>query len=223
MQNPLDKNPKSYEFQNPKLHEAIAAAGHVTLEFGTGDTPLFESQGEKLFSADNLYIGVNLDSKQHESLAGKVESINGFAVLSEKNEDGNIDQLPIPDECVDTVFMANVFGEPDSEYIMQAFKRADGKYKGNSDIDSKSETLNEVMRLLKDDGCIVILENNTPYGAGFSGNYDAMVRVLEDKGFYVVDAINQEDDNWEELVAQFAKPVEWWSHSSYLVIAQKSK
>lgn len=119
--------------------------------------------------------------------------------------------------------MANVFGEPDSEHIMEPFKQADGKYKGNSGIDSKIETLIEAKRLLKDDGCIVVLENNTPYGSGFSGNYDSMVKLLEDKGFRVIDAINQKDDNWEKLVAQFAKPVEWWSGSSYLVIAQKSE
>lgn len=219
----VEKQPDIHEQQVSKLHEAIATASHVTLEFGTGDMPLFESQSEQSFNADNLYIGVNLDSKQHNHLAEKVESIDGFAVLSEKNEDGNIDQLPIPDKSIDTVFMANVFGEPDSEHIMESFKHSDGLYKGNSDINSKTETLSEAKRLLKEDGRIVVLENNTPYQAGFSGNYDSMVKLLTDSGFNVVAAINQKDDDWEELVTQFAKPVEWWSYGSYLVIAQKSE
>lgn len=221
MQHFVEKPPDIHELQVSKLHEAILAASHVTVEFGTGDMPLFESQSQRSFNADNLYVGVNLDSKQHKHLAEKVEDIDGFAVLSEKNESGSINRLPIPDESVDMVFMANVFGEPDSEHIMGQFKHADGLYKGNSDIKSKTETLNEANRLLKKDGRIVVLENNTPYRAGFTGNYNSIVKLLENSGFHVVDAINQKDNSWKELAAQFAKPVEWWSDDSYLVVAQK--
>lgn len=223
MKNLVEKQPGTHELQVSKLHEAIDAASHVTVEFGTGDTPLFELQTEHSFNANNLYVGVNLDSKQHKHLAAKTEAINGFAVLSEKNEHGTIDQLPIPNGSVDMVFMANVFGEPDSEHIMEQFKGIDGLYKGNSDIDSKTETLNVAKRLLKDGGRIVILENNTPYQAGFSGDYDSMVQLLRDSGFDTITAINQKDEDWGELVTQFAKPVEWWSYGSYLVIAQKSE
>ena len=223
MQYSVEKQPDIHELQVSKLHEAIAAANHVTVEFGTGNMPLFESQNGQTFNAQNLYIGVNLDSKQHKHLADKIEDIDGFAVLSEKNEEGNINRLPIPDESVDTVFMANVFGEPDSEHIMEPFKHSDGLYKGNSDISSKTETLKEAQRLLKVGSKIVVLENNTPYEAGLSGKYSSMVKLLEDNGFHIVDAINQKDEDWEELVSQFAKPVEWWSWGSYLVIAQKSE
>lgn len=132
-----------------------------------------------------------------------------------------MDQLPIPDKSVDMVFMANVFGEPDSEYIMEKFKHADGKYRGNSDINSKIETLTEASRMLKEGGRVVVLENNTPYAAGFTGKYDSMVKLPEDSGLHVVSAINQKDNGWEELVGQFAKPDEWWSYGSYIVIAQK--
>jgi hypothetical protein len=222
MQQIVEKQPDIHELQVSKLHEAIAQAEHVTVEFGTGDMPLFESQDAQTFNAQNLYVGVNLDSKQHKFLADKIEDIDGFAVLSEKNKDGNIDKLPIPDGTVDTIFMANVFGEPDSEYIMEPFKHADGLYRGNSDIDSKTATLKEAKRLLKEDGMIVVLENNTPYAAGFSGNFETMAELVEEAGFHVVDAINQKSDNWEEIVLPFAKPVEWWSYGSYLVLAQKS-
>lgn len=222
MQQLVEKQPDIHELQVSKLHEAIAQAEHVTVEFGTGDMPLFESQDAQTFNAKNLYVGVNIDSKQYKFLADKIEDISGFAVLSEKNEDGNIDQLPIPDESVDTIFMANVFGEPDSEYIMEPFKHADGLYKGNTDISSKTETIKEARRLLKEGGRIVILENNTPYTAGLSGNYDSMVNLLEEAGFHVVDAINQKNVDWEEMVSPFAKPVEWWSYGSYFVLAQKS-
>jgi hypothetical protein len=119
--------------------------------------------------------------------------------------------------------MANVFGEPDSEHIMVPFKHSDGLYRGNSDISSKTETLHEAMRLLKEGGRMVVLENNTPYKAGISGNHDSMVKLLEGCGFHIVEAVNQKDNDWEELVSPFAKPDEWWSYSSYIVIAQKSE
>ena len=221
MQQIVEKQPDIHELQITRLHEAMVQAEHVTVEFGTGDMPLFESQDAQAFNAQNLYIGVNIDSKQHKYLADRVESIDGFAVLGKKSEDGNIDSLPIPEKSVDTVFMANVFGEPDSEYIMEPFKHADGLYRGNSNIESKTATLEEAKRLLKDGGRIVVLENNTPYGAGFSGNYDSMVKILEGAGFHVAVAINQKSVDWGELVTPFAKPVEWWSYGSYIVIAQK--
>lgn len=56
MQNPLDRKLDSHEFQNSKLHEAITAASHVTLEFGTGDMPLFEFQSERSFNADKFML-----------------------------------------------------------------------------------------------------------------------------------------------------------------------
>lgn len=221
MTNLVEKHPNTRELQAAKLHEAIGQAERITVEFGTGDMPLFESQDTQVFNAQNLYIGVNIDSNQHKFLADKVEGIDGFAVLSEKDEEGHIEQLSLPDQSIDTVFMANVFGEPDSKHIMEPFKHADGLYKGNTDLNSKIATLHEAERLLKEGGRIVILENNTPYAAGFSGKFETMTTLLEQAGFHVIDAINQKSDNWEEIVSPFAKPVEWWSHGSYLVLAEK--
>lgn len=213
--------PASLELQASKLYEAISSAEHVTVEFGTGDMPLFDIQDTHTFDARNLYVGINIDSKQHKFLTEKVRDIDGYALLSEKNKEGSIDKITIPDNSVDTVFMANVFGEPDSQHIMEPFKDSDGLYRGNTDLTSKIDTLHEAGRLLKEGGKVVILENNTPYKAGFSGNYDSMMSLLEDEGLRVVDAVNQKDADWAELVTQFAKPAEWWSHSSYIVIAQK--
>lgn len=211
----------SLELQASKLHEAINSADYVTVEFGTGDMPLFDIQDTLTFDARNLYIGVNIDPKQHKFLAEKVKDIEGYALLSDKNEEGRIDKLTIPDNSVDTIFMANVFGEPDSQHIMQPFKDSDGLYKGNTNLTSKIETLHEARRILKEGGKIAILENNTPYNAGFSGNYNSMTSLLEDAELQVIEAVNQKDGDWAELVSQFAKPAEWWSYSSYIVIAQK--
>lgn len=210
-----------HELQVTKLHEAIAAADHVTVEFGTGSMPLFEAEGGTSFNRDNLYVGINLDSKQHNYLASTIESVDGFAVLGETGMTGGIDRLPIVDSSADTVFMANVFGEPDSPHIMEQFKDINGQYRGNSTIDAKVQTLEEARRLLKPGGRIVVLENNTPYMGGFTGKYDSMVKLLEKAGLAVVDAVNQQDDDWVALVSQFAKPVAWWSYGSYLVVAQK--
>jgi hypothetical protein len=219
----IEKHPDIHEQQVSKLHEAIAAAGQVTVEFGTGRLPLFESQSSHTFNANNLYIGANLDSKQHKFLADRIEGTDGFAVLSEKNDAGNINKLPIPDASADMVFMANVFGEQDSEHIMELFKNAERRYMGSSSIDAKTQTLIEAKRLLKDNGKLVILETNTPYegAVGRKEPYKTMAALLEKSGFKVTDTIDRSNEDWQELASQFAEPSEWWSYASYMVVAQK--
>ena len=56
-----------HEAQTAKLLEAVETAHSVTVEFGTGEYPLFEAvMGARTFDEDDLYIGVNIDSKQHK-------------------------------------------------------------------------------------------------------------------------------------------------------------
>ena len=218
-----EKQPSSKEAETVGLHEAIRHANTVTLEFGTGDSPLFTTSA-RTFDEDNLYIGVNIDPKQQECLADKVGAVHGFSVLSELKE-GAIAELPVPDESVDMVYMANVFGEPDSEFIMDRFKGEDGRYKGNSDIEAKAKTLKEASRVLKPGGCIVILENNTPYttrGVGVDA-HSAAIALVEASGLSVVDALDQKSEDWEKVVSQFVKRIDWWwSFQSYLIIAAKA-
>jgi ubiquinone/menaquinone biosynthesis C-methylase UbiE len=197
-------------------------ASSVTLEFGTGDAPLFSSQDSIRFDSDNLCIGVNIDSKQNEYLTDRVKDVHGFAVLAQI-VDGAVERLPISDESVDVVFMGNVLGEPESEFIMEEFKEADGRYKGSSSIESKVRTIQEAARILKKAGRLVILENNTPYTDRAHRNepYSGTVKLLETSGLEIVEAIDRKDDGWVEIAGQFAKLNGWWSDNSYLVIAKK--
>lgn len=206
-----------------RLLEAMQIANTVTVEFGTGDLPLFSAQEAVSYNFDNLYIGVNVDSKQHDYLVNRVEKIQGIAILA-SFENKVIEKLPIPDASVDVVFMANVLGEPESEYIMHDFKHGDGKYKGSSSIESKVQTLHESARILKDTGYLVVLENNTPYTDWRNREepYSNTVDLLKVAGLEIVDAIDQRDESWNEVVGQYAKPNEWWSYNSYLVVAKSS-
>ncbi|HEX7484302.1 MAG TPA: hypothetical protein VF281_04055 [Candidatus Saccharimonadales bacterium] len=199
-------------------------ADAVTVEFGTGDAPLFSAQDTVKYDSDNLYIGINVDSKQHDYLASRVDDIQGLAVLA-NFEDKVIEKLPIPNASVDLVFMANVLGEPESEYIMHDFKNAKGKYMGSSTIESKVQTLHESARILKDAGHLVILENNTPYMTWPSRKepYADTVKLLTTAGLEIVDAIDQSDEDWNDIVSQYASPNQGWSDLSYLIVAKKSK
>jgi hypothetical protein len=153
-----------------------------------------------------------------------VETIQGIAVLA-GFKDKVIERLPIPDASVDVVFMANVLGEPESEYIMHGFKHVNGKYKGSSSIESKVGTLHESARILKDTGYLVVLENNTPYMDWRSQKepYSNTVELLKAAGLEIIDAIDQRDESWKEIVSQYATPTDWWSDWSYLVVAKSTK
>lgn len=207
-----------------RLLEAMQNANIITVEFGTGDLPLFNAQNTVTYDSDNLYIGVNVDSKQHEYLASRVENIQGIAVLA-SFEDKVIEKLPVPDASVDLVFMANVLGEPESEYIMHDFKHGDGKYRGSSSIESKVQTLHESARILKDAGHLVVLENNTPYmdWRNRKEPYSNTVELLKTAGLEIIEAIDQRDESWKEIVSQYATPTDWWSDHSYLVVAKSPK
>lgn len=210
-----------------RLAEALRAASHVTVEFGTADTPLFKVGANDEYDRDNLYVGVNIDPLQHNHLQQHVDSVDGIALLGTLDEDQKIERLPVPNESADMVFMGNVFGEPNDENIMYHFKGGDGTYHGHSSLDAKRSTLQEAKRIMKPDGHIVILENNTPYlgeqdKVRYSKErYTAMVNVLLEEGFTIDEALNNRSDEWNEVVSHFAQPNEWWSQSSYLVIASK--
>lgn len=213
-----------------EMRQAIKNADTVTVEFGTANTPLYlETPLE--FDDSNLYVGVNIDPAQHEFLRHDVEQVSGYASLAKIDKEGNVNTL-LPDESVDMVFMANVFGEPNDENIglRYMFPNDDERYAGHSDVVSKTRTLDEARRILKPDGKIMILETNTPYreygthkfGDNPKPKYTGMVRLLESSGYEVRDAIGVRDEGWAEIVSQVATPHEWWDYDdSYLVIAEK--
>ncbi len=216
-------HPKSLEqLQLEQLHNAVSAADTVTVEFGTGYMPLFEAGGSTWFDRDNLYVGVNIDSRQHKHLAEHVGAVGGFAVLAEREEATGAPQVPLLGASVDTVFLGEVFGEPDSPHIMSAFRQADGQYHGRSTLGAKQATLHEAARLLRPDGRLVVLETNTPFGIRpGQRSYHTMTTILESNGFDVQAAHSMADDTWSERVAEFAAPQQGWSRLGYMLVAHK--
>jgi hypothetical protein len=206
-----------YEQQTDTLLAAIAVADSVTVEFGTGQEPLPYTQTAVTFDEHTLYIGVNRESKQHKYLADRIEDFQGFAVLSENGE------LPIPNGAVDRVYMANVFGEPDSSNVMRTFWGPDEKYHGHSSIDEKVQTLHKAHRLLRPGGEIAILETYTPYRDLKIGRepYAAVAAHLQQAGFRVGTATDWRSPDWDEHVEPLSGSFQYGSWNSYLVKAHK--
>lgn len=213
------------DVETDQLLEAMRAAETVTVEFGTGTTPLFDVQDTVQYDANNLYVGVNVDPSQHALLAERIGEVDGYALLADF-KGKSINLLPILDESVDRVFLGNVLGEPDSELIMEDFKDADGLYHGSSSLESKIRTLAEAVRLLKPSGELIILENNTPYikqlnrQAGDQA-FTGTAEIVQSLGLEIVQAVDQKDTSWQKSVRDYGQPDGWWSYWSYLVIAKK--
>lgn len=213
-----------------RMRLAMAKADTVTVEFGTANSPLYQSSPID-FNEENLYVGVNIDPAQHAFLNTDVKKVDGFATVAKVDQAGNVETL-LPDESSDIVFMANVFGEPNDENIGlgDTFPSDNNKYAGHSSLEAKAKTLEEARRVLKPDGRIVILETNTPFrnwkrrelGAKRQPVYSGMVELLEDNGYEISEALAIGDEDWYEAIGQFAVPSEWWDNrSSYLVVAEK--
>lgn len=188
----------------------IRQSPQVTVEIGTGDRPLFTLGGTTQYDAEHLYVGIDIDRIQHEKLLQKVQAVGGLAVR------GTAGTLPLGDGSVGTVFMANVFGEPDSRHIMHHVKDQSGTYHGNTAFATKLETLAEVRRVLTPDtGRLVVLETITPYG----DNYMAMRTLLMAQGFDSVDVSRLRTQAGRDILAPYAAPQDWWHRESYVAIA----
>jgi len=219
----IDSEAKKHpETPSRSIDEAIRSAHSVTVEFGTGLYPLFLNQTQKKYDEENLYIGVNIDELQHDFLKDKVSKLGGLALLSSEGRNGER-KTRLPEGCADLVFMGNVFGEPDSKYIMYDFHNEDGQYKGNSSLESKVATLSEVSRILKPSGELVILETYTPYRGSNREKgpaYSNMSRLLQDEGFSIVDAVDSKEQRWDGMVSQFSDSDELPGLNSYMVVAK---
>ncbi|HEX8227137.1 MAG TPA: hypothetical protein VF572_04700 [Candidatus Saccharimonadales bacterium] len=202
--------------------EVTSKAESVTVEFGTGDTPLFETQPNPGFDADHVYIGVNIDPLQHAFLERKVGHIAGHALLASPKKDSN-PEIPIPDGSADMVYMANVFGEPDSRRVMPQFRDQAGDYHGHSDLDTKRRTLDTAVEILRPGGELVILETNTPLIRDDRTDKKHLTAsfLLEGAEVDIVTDITSSSAEWLESVSRFAEPEEMWGMWSYLVIARK--
>jgi len=104
------------------------------------------------------------------------------------------DKLPYREASVDTVYIANMFGD-------------DSAFPGNM--------LSEVKRVLKEDGEFVVLESNTPWD---SGAFDVVKGDLEHLGFSIKKTVRLNDDNWKEETGKydqwiFARP------GAYMIVA----
>lgn len=179
---------------NPSpLLERIAQADHVTLEIGTGRDPLMNNS-DRPFDQSNMYIGLNIDPMQHDWLASVINGHLGMvAMLGTRDANGHLEETPLLSGSIDTVHISNVFGEPDNPGIMLLFHDENHVYHGHSTELAKIAMLDEVRRVLKDDGELVIIEDLTPYGddspeAFGQPRYKKLANILEEHGFTITAA-----------------------------------
>lgn len=212
-----------------QLQQAIEVADRTVLEFGTGKWPLFREPGT-LYDPEDLYIGVNIDSRQHKHLAEMIErrDLRAYA-LQGYLEAGTLDQLPIPENAIDRIVMSNVLGEPNSHHIMHEFKDSERVYRGHSDTQAKLTTLQEAYRLVRPGGSLVVIETITPYNrfTQYDDENIPVVELLHTAGFADVTLYNARSEGWADIVGQFVhlndpRDADNFTLGSYLVEATKT-
>ena len=220
----ISLTPEMHDLQLEILRRAIERAHSVTLEVGTGAHSLERAPDGTPFDDENLYIGLNIDSRQHLVLADDLERRgSGFAVLNRRDELRPIDVF-IPPNSVDTVVMANVFGEPDSKNTMHNFKDRQGVYRGHTDTNAKIQTLSEVLQALKPNGHLVVVETYTPYkGSWKTDGAEDMVKIISDQGFKVEEIIRSTDVRWGEATSLVSKYTDdsYVTGREYMIVASK--
>ncbi len=205
--------------QESLIRERIKNARSVTVEFGTGSSPMLMAD-KNYTGKEDLYIGVNIDPTQHVYLEDRLPQADGVAVLCSKPISAETPLVvPIPDDCADLAFMGNVLGEPDSDSIMFEFKGADQKYHGNTNDDIKEQTLKEAGRILGPKGRLIVLETYTPKNQGEA------IAMLEAANFRIISVVNTKSEDWGDIAAYFSMYYDSGSTTlgSYIIIAEKSQ
>lgn len=216
-----------------ELQEVIRTADYSILDVGTGSTAMHEWL-RRPHGTDSVYVGWNIDSKQHKLLADNIdEGTPAYAVIAGiplRDSEGKYVEGSIMDfierDSIDEVVMANVFGEPDSNRNYAghpALNRWSIEYKGNSGVGEKVKTMQAALDLMKPGGKLTIVEAITPYKAP---TVDALVDVLSGAlGMEISLVLEQEDEAdrvalFEQLTA-YGQHIHPLQHDSFMIVATK--
>ena len=209
----------------PNSGEDFRHQEKVFVEIGFGLDPAFLTStamddSRKEYFTDTTYIGVDAD---HRTIAyGKSATRYNQTdhLLSIGFNGGEISELPIPDDSVDEVYLANVFAgtqtmqdliaardfkllewgieleetqDPTRKHLLTKMLYPAYKDDPNMPLSILLANMADVKRILKPDGQLTIVENNTPM------DLDILLFLLDDLGFEVECVVKQTDDDWRKI------------------------
>lgn len=187
------------EILGKKLENKEISKKKIFLEIGSNVTSV-PAQGERIFSQDELYIGIEPSPKVFEAkkfseiVGGKKENINFIQAVGE--------HLPIKDNSVDELYVGNVFCDPDITC-------------------HPSWLVPEFFRVLITNGKLIIVGTNTP------SEFDSkeVNELITENGFLIDKVIHPTDEAWEREIKQFDRFSTVKDHhqdkSAYIIYAIK--
>lgn len=216
-----------------ELHEALERAEQVVLEVGPGSQPYLDGPyGSQ--PRDSVYIGWNIDPRQHKLLVDTYEGPSRFAVLAKppdhEGPEPTIDEFIQPDS-IDTIIFANILGERDTSRHFKKESRLNPSgddYRGATPLQSRLASLEAAVSFLKPLGTITVIETMTPtHDFPDREIRPEALRFLQSHGLEVVASLEaRKPDDVERLVAElhdYGKEPSTSDKRSYLVRAQKPK
>lgn len=216
-----------------ELHEAIKRADHVVLEVGPGPYPYLDGQFDT-HGQRSVYIGWNIDPRQHKILTDEYADHNKFALLAKPpghtGPEPSINEFLEPG-TIDEVIFANVLGEPDSGLNFRgrpALNPSGEDYRGSSPIASRFASLEAAADFLKPGGTLTVIETVTP--AHEFPDFEvkpAAIKLLEQHGLEIMYSLEKRNP---EDRAELATELQHYGNSdadaadnSYIVHAHKPR
>ncbi len=216
-----------------QFQDAILGAQHVTFEIGTGLNPLPRNLGPHHFDEGNVYVGWNIDSRQHRYYTERLMGNGCLAVHVPIEESERLLDI-VPSNSVDEAVAINVLGErPGLEhYLGTKINPSTGqlpKYLGATPLTQKFESLRLARELIKPGGQIVLIETYTPWNGSqhssrlLAGDDSRLgpERLLEEAGFVNIVTTGDETPIRFRTALMKYSVAYGMSSFSYLVVGEK--
>lgn len=176
-------------------------AKHIIIEVGTGAEP-FPTTGNKTINDGEYYVGVESNERLCMRAKTAIDRIKKPQIGETDIVWADARKLPLVNESVSEVIFCNVFGD------LRIYTELDKMVK-------------ESLRVLKEDGMLVVVETLTPRDASFKFTN----RFLKRRGFEAIsDPINDLSRIWDfkSNITSNQSDEEWYG-APYIALFQKNE
>lgn len=197
------------EQSQPAFSVETLKNNHVTVELGCGSLALPMTASKDRFTKNNKYIGIELPPKIQKAYGyGEMDGIAeakkllrlvfGKEIPANINfVYGNMNRLPLPDQCADDVFIANVLNDP-------SLTRNGYKFR---------DTFSESRRILKPGGRLIVYTDSYPY------DRDPVEDLIKENGFEIKTEYLGEDPEDLKFIQNYCGDIHT-GKSQHLIIAE---